>query len=127
MKEKWFVKYSNRWYEVPKTYYKRIQKILKLDTWYLFKNGWSYYYVIISTKQYNDFVMYQPYNKQCTKYNVDFAHSTMYMLNLKKTQNIVSEVNIDTFNKYAKKKRKYYIKSIENTNSKNVKIVMEKE
>lgn len=83
--------------------------------------------MIISTKQYNDFVMYQPYNKQCNKYNVDFTHSTMYMLNLRKTQNIVSEVNIDTFNKYAKKKRKYYIKSIENTNSKNVKIVMEKE
>lgn len=124
MLEKYYLKYDYIWIEVPKKYFKKIKKILKIDViGYLYKNGVGRYYVSIRKKMLDEFRKFQDKNRYCLEYNVDFKNPTKYMLLSYKTNYTSTEVNIDTFNKYARKVKKYHINSVENPSARTFKVI----
>lgn len=109
-KIKFFISYEDKDYEIPYSYYKKVEKILKQVPIYNCDKQWEFYKLSVSYNLFLDFVKFGKYNKQCVKNNVDFNFQTLYMI---ETHLKMSEINIDTFNYYCKKyKSSYYLNII---------------
>lgn len=95
--DKFFLSYEDKDYEIPQKYFKRCKKILKRTPFYVHTPNFDKYKLNISYEEYVNFLTFMPRNKQCVKNHVDFQFQTKYMVEdtLK-----ITEVNIDTFNKY---------------------------
>lgn len=108
-KEKYFISYYDKDFEIPYKYYKKVRKLLKILPAYISKGCWGYYKLKITDEEYAEFLKFKDYNKQCLKNNVDFENQTKYFV---EDSMKIREVSIDEFNKY-KKCQTYILKFVD--------------